>query len=195
MIRNRLLNAAPLVLLALTALSVTAQDAAERSPAEQARLLAADMGESAQKAVVSRETALRAVENAIAAHEKSLHELLAALRDGRKERMRVTRENVRKTTEACDQAVAHGEQVVEYTALIAQAAAKTREEARLALEAKTDRDVKQAQKNAKQLHAEAGQAAKKMAELVELLKKRWLIPDVVTNAAPREAVNPARPVP
>ncbi len=194
MTRNRLIICA-LVLVALVPLAALSQDAAERSPAEQARLLAEEMKESARKAVVSRETALRAVENAVAAHEKTLEELLAALRDGRKERVRVARENVRKTAAGCDQAFNQGEQVVELTALIAQAADKTIGEARRALEAKTDRDVKEAHKNAKQSHAEAGQTAQKLGELVELLKKRWLIPDIATNAVPRETSAPVKPAP
>jgi len=194
MTRNRLIICA-LVLVALVPLAALSQDAAERSPAEQARLLAEEMKESARKAVVSRETALRAVENAVAAHEKTLQELLAALRDGRKERVRVARENVRKTAAGCDQAFNQGEQVVELTALIAQAADKTIAEAKRALEAKTDRDVKEAHKNAKQFHAEAGQTAQKLGELVELLKKRWLIPDIATNAVPRETSAPVKPAP
>jgi hypothetical protein len=194
MTHYRLLNVA-LMAVALLPSGARPQDAAERSPAEQARLLAEDLKASASRAVVSRETALRAVENAIAAHEKRQQELMAALRDGRKERVRVARENVRKTTEACDQTFTQGEQVVELAALIRQAADRTLVEAKRALEAKTDRDVKQAQKNAKQFHAEAERTGKKLSELVELLKKRWLIPDIATNVVPRATGAPVKPAP
>ncbi len=190
----RFLNAA-LIALALIPLAAHSQDGGERSPAEQARLFAEETKTSASKAVVSRETALRAVENAIAAHEKTLQELMAALRDGRKERVRVARENVRQTSVACDQAFAQGEEAVELAALIGQAADRTLVEAKRALAAKTDRDVKQAEKNAKQFHAESVRTAEKLAALVELLKKRWLIPAIATNAAPREAGAGAGPTP
>ncbi|MFC1497370.1 hypothetical protein ACFLS1_02710 [Verrucomicrobiota bacterium] len=174
------------ILVAIAIISVTAGWADEKvkeTSADVAKSEAAEAAKYARRATISRDMAMNAVVNAMAAQDDVEDDLIKAMKANDRKKIDVTKKALESASKEAKEAREIAEQVIEYAGKSISAANMAKEEAKSASDAE---EIKRNEPDIKAVRHQviiAGKMAAKAEALTETLKKRWLIPVMPPKAA------------
>jgi hypothetical protein len=175
-------------LLLFVVAGTVASAAENRMPADRAKAAVAACGGYTRAAAKFRGVALTAAKNAMAAQDKEACLVVSALDAGDLAALKKAEASLKKATA---EAVRARETVAEIIGCVDRAVSaetRAREEVVRAAESKTPKEAEAAARQAERAAKEAEQATRDAGDLLEDLKRKWLVPNIgVAAEAPRSA--------
>jgi len=145
-------------------------------PAERCKAAAVRSAETARRAGEYRETAVHAVENALAVCDEAGKDVLKALESGGPREIKSAVEGLERTLAECSRAVEAAERTIAGTARAVEAADAASAVSRQVVDVQTPRRRERVAREAERLAVEADRALSETFAVLEKLREKWLIP-------------------
>jgi len=154
----------------------------EKTPLDKARAAMNATSKSAERAEIARDTAFNAVENAMAVQDDAEANLIKAIKENDKKKIYSFKKILKTSANEAEDARDLLEKVVKYTSESISAYDSTKETFKIISRTESKKEIESLVGKNEKLANAAEKAVRKAEHEAETLKKKWLIPVILTTS-------------